>query len=49
MGFLLLDQLIRPVEDRLGDREAEGVDGLEIDNQVKLGRLLLGEIAGFSS
>ena len=41
----LLDDLIRPCLQRRRDREAEGLGGIEVDDQVKLGRLLDREIA----
>ena len=31
----LLDQLIRPLQERLWDREAEGLGGLEVDLELK--------------
>jgi hypothetical protein len=34
-----LDHLIRPVEGGLGNGEPEGLGGLEVDDQLKLGRL----------
>src|SRR6185295_18285009 len=40
-----LDHLIRPLEERLGDRQAEGLGGLEVDDQLELGGLLDREIA----
>jgi hypothetical protein len=40
-----LDDLVGPQEQRLGDREAEGLRGLEVDHQLDLGRLLHREIA----
>jgi hypothetical protein len=42
----LLDHLIRPLQERRRDRQAEGLRGLEVDDQLKLGRLLDGEVAG---
>jgi hypothetical protein len=41
-----LDYLICPLEERLRDREAEGLRGLEVDHQLELRRLLDGEIGG---
>jgi hypothetical protein len=38
----LLDHLIRPLQERLGDRQAEGFRGLEVDHQLELGWLLDG-------
>ena len=37
----LLDHLIRPLQQRLGDRQAEGLGGLEVDDQLELRGLLL--------
>src|SRR5881397_2132666 len=34
------DHLIRPQQQRGRDREAEGLGGLEVDDQLELGRLL---------
>jgi len=39
-----LDQMIRPMEQRLGDIQAERLRSLQIDYQIKLGGLLDGEI-----
>jgi hypothetical protein len=36
----LFDHLIRPLKQRLRDRQAEGPGGLEVDHQLELGRLL---------
>jgi hypothetical protein len=36
----LIDHLIRPQQQRRRDREAERLRGLEVDNEVELGRLL---------
>ena len=36
----LLDHLIRPQQERLRDRQPEGLGGLEVDEQVELRRLL---------
>src|SRR5260370_851589 len=44
-----LDHLIRPLQERLGDRQAEGLGGLEVDDQLELGRLFDGKIAGLGS
>ena len=35
-----LDDLIRPLEERRRDRQAEGLGGLEVDDQLELRRLL---------
>ena len=45
--WFLLDHLVRPDEDRLRNREAQGLGGLEVDHQLELGRLLHGEVGGF--
>src|SRR5713101_6164939 len=42
----LLDHLIRPQEERLRDRQAEGLGGLEVDDKLELGRLLDGKVRG---
>src|SRR5216683_5328696 len=42
----LLNQLIRPYQERLGDGQAEGLGGLEVDHQLELRRLLDGKVAG---
>jgi hypothetical protein len=36
-----LDDLVRPQQQRLRDRQAEGLGGLEVDDQLELGRLLV--------
>jgi hypothetical protein len=36
----LFDHVIRPVQERLRDREAKGLGGLEVDDQFDLRRLL---------
>ena len=36
----LLDHLIRPLQERRRHREAEGLGGLEVDDQVEYGRFL---------
>jgi len=43
----LLYDLIRPRQQRRRDGEAEGLGGLEVDNQLELGRLLDGQITRF--
>src|SRR5438128_10007634 len=40
----LLDHLIRPQQERLRDREAEGLGGLEVDHQLKSRGLLNGKL-----
>jgi len=42
----LLDQLIRPPQHRRGNGQAEGLRGLEVDDQVELRGLLHGELGG---
>src|SRR5437868_2588701 len=37
--------LIGTHQDRFGDRDAERFGGLEVDDQLELGRLLYGEVA----
>ena len=44
---MLLDHLIRPLQERRWDRQAEGLGGLEVDDQLERGGLLDGKIAGF--
>ena len=41
-----LDHLIRPQQQRRRDRQAERLGGLEVDDQLELGRLLDGEVGG---
>jgi len=45
----LLNHLIRPPHERLGDRQPERLGGLEIDDQLELGGLLDGEIGGLGA
>src|SRR6266851_2810252 len=47
LARILLDHLIRPLEERRRDREAKGLGGLQVDDQRELGGLFYGEIAGF--
>src|ERR1700730_6504562 len=42
----LFDHLIRALQERERDRQAEGLGGLEVDDQLKLRRLLDGEVSG---
>src|SRR5258706_13472358 len=42
----LFDHLIRPEQERFRDGQAEGLGGLEIDDQLELRGLLHGEIGG---
>src|SRR4030095_9308088 len=43
-GDSSLNHLIRPLENRLGDRQAEGFGGIEVDDQFEFGGLLNGQI-----
>jgi hypothetical protein len=43
----LLDDLIRPQQQRRRDREAEGLGGLEVDDEFEFGRLLDWRSTGF--
>jgi len=36
---VLLDHLIRPLQERLRDRQAEGLGGREVDDEFESGRL----------
>src|SRR5882672_10530190 len=45
----LLDYLIRPLEERLRDRQAKGLRGLEVDHRLVLGGLLDRQIAGLGA
>src|SRR6267142_5587319 len=45
----LFDHVIRPLQERRWDREAEGLPGLEVDDEFELRRLLDGEIGGLGS
>ena len=40
-----LDHVIRPLQERRRDREAERLGGLEVDDQLELTGLLDGEVA----
>jgi hypothetical protein len=42
----LLGDLVRPLQQRLRDCEAERLRGLEVDDQLELRRLLHGQVAG---
>src|SRR6266851_796904 len=44
-----LDHLIRPLQERRRDRQAEGLGGLEVDHQLELGGLLHREIGGLGA
>ena len=39
-----LDHVIRPDEDGLGEREAEGLGGLEVEDQIEARGLLYGQV-----
>src|SRR5882724_10528645 len=43
---ILLDQLIRPPQERLRDRQAERLGRLEVDDELVLGGLLDGQVGG---
>src|SRR5207245_2452959 len=45
----LLDDLIRPQQHRLWDRQADRLGGFEIDDQLELRRLLHGQISRTSA
>src|SRR4029453_16675862 len=45
----LLDDLVRPLQQRLRDCEAERLGGLEVDDQLELRRLLDGQVAGLGT
>src|SRR5262249_5594006 len=45
----LFDSLIRPKQERLRNRQAEGFCGLQINDQLELRRLLDGQVAGFGT
>jgi hypothetical protein len=47
MGQTSLDHLVRALLQKPRHVEAEGLRGLEIDDQLELGRLHDGQIAGF--
>src|SRR5262245_2535786 len=44
-----LDYFIRPPQQRRRDRQAEGLGGLEVDDQLELGWAFNGEVAGFGT
>src|SRR4030095_4998405 len=46
MAGALLDHLIRPPQNGLRDRQAQRFGGLEIDDQLKLRRLLYWDVSG---
>jgi len=41
-----LNDLIRPLQERLGNRQTKRLGGLEVNDQFELGRLLNGKITG---
>ena len=43
-SVVLLDHLTRPLQEHRRDRQAEGLGGLEIDDEFELGGLLNGQI-----
>src|SRR5262245_11033741 len=43
--MFLFDDVVRAQQERLRNREAEGLGGLQVDNQLDLGRLLDRKIA----
>ena len=49
LGGPLLDHLIRPLQERRRDREAEGLGGLEVDDQLELCGLLDGQVGRFGA
>jgi hypothetical protein len=44
-----MDHLVRPPQQRLRDRQAQGFGGLEVDDQLELGGLLDREIGGLGA
>jgi hypothetical protein len=44
----LLDHLIRPLQERRRDRQAEGLGGLEVDEQFEFAGLFDGRSPGFA-
>src|SRR5712692_8834224 len=47
--FSWMDHLVRPHQERRRDRQPEGLGGLEIDDQVELGRALDWQLTGFGA
>src|SRR5262245_27767602 len=41
-----LDQLVGPLKERRRHRQAEGLGGLQVDDQLELGRLFDGKVSG---
>ena len=46
---VLLDHLIRPLQERRRDRQTEGLGGLEVDDQLERRRLLHWEVGGLGA
>src|SRR6266568_5872315 len=44
-----LNDLVRPLQQGLRDRQAEGLGGLEVDDQLNLRRLLHGDVGGLGA
>jgi hypothetical protein len=44
----LLDHVVRPSQDRRWDRQAEGLGGFEVDDELESCGLLAGRSAGFA-
>jgi len=44
---VLLDHLVGAQQDRFGDRNAQGLGGLEVDDQLEFGWLLDGQVGRF--
>src|SRR6266478_2419618 len=49
MSASLLGHLIRPLQERRRDRQAEGLRGLEVDDQLDVHWLLDGEVCGLDA
>jgi hypothetical protein len=49
MAGALLDHLVRPQQQGLRDRQAQRLGGLEVNDQLELGRLLDGEVGGLGT
>src|SRR6266478_3596132 len=46
---VLLDHLVRPLQDRRRDRQAEGLGGLEVDHELELGGLFDWQVCGLGA